>query len=261
MASAVQIVNLALDACGSRAQVTSISPSDGSQAGDVASRQYMPRLEALSRSAHWGCLRSQATLSVVQAATGTPENPDGTLLQQAPQPWLYAYALPPDCLKARFIVPLIQPAASVVPALTNVGLQFIPGQQKVAIPFVIATVNDTQGNRIKVLLSNWPQAQLVYTALIQNPDLWDSLFTTAFVATLAAFFVNPLNRNAELAKDQILIAKAQIDTARAADGNEGPTSTDHTPDWIAARGGGGYGAASTFWMPWDRMAFPEGGPY
>lgn len=256
----VEVVNLALDAVGSRASVSAPVPqaSDGSQAGDVACRQYPLRLAALSRSAHWQCLRRQTTLTLLKAAVGTPQNPSGEL-SQPPQPWLYEYALPADYLKARFIPALLLNTNPTTPVATNLNMSPPPYIGDVAVAFRIGIDLDDDGNQIKVLLTNWQQAQLVYTASITNPDLWDSEFTQAFVSTLAAFFVNPLNRNAQLASECSSVAKALIMAARISDGNEGPSTVDHTPDWIQARGWGGGGDGNGWaYMGWDQMTFPDG---
>jgi hypothetical protein len=255
----VDIVNLAADAIGSRAQCSSINPSDGSQLGDVGSRQYSVRVRALLRSAYWNCARRQATLSLLKAARGTPENPDGTGAPP-PQRWLYEYQLSSDYERARFIPALVQDTNLAVPVMTGSNLAQFPGMMaNVAIPFVIAIDTDASGNQIKVLLTDWPQAQLVYTAFIQNCDLWDSEFLTAAVASLASFLVNPLNRNAQLAGEQAAIAKSLILGARISDGNEGPSSVDHVPDFIQVRGFGylDYSPGTTL-LPWAPMAFGDG---
>lgn len=263
MTAPIDLVNLALDAIGARAQVASPVPaaSDGSQAGDVACRQYQIRFDALARSAHWQCLRRQVTLTLLKAQQGTPENPSGSL-PQPPQPWLYEYALPDDYLKARYIPALLQNGNGQVPVATNLNMAPPPFLPDVVIPFVIAIDTDNSGNKIKVLLTNWQFAQLVYTARIDDPDLWDVQFQQAFVATLAAFFVNPLNRNAQLAGEQASVAKALITDARVSDGNEGPSTVDHTPDWIQARGWGTFqDGVGLGWMPWDSMVFPGGAAF
>lgn len=262
MTSPTDVVNLSLDAIGARAQVAAPVPaaSDGSQAGDVACRQYTVRFLALARSAHWQCLRRQTTLTLLKAAQGTPENPSGALAQP-PQPWLYAYALPSDYVKARHIPALITNQVGSVPVMANLGMPPQPFADKAAVPFVLAIDTDSDGNQIKVLLTNWQQAQLVYTANIQNPDLWDASFLQAFVAVLAAFFVNPLNRNAQLAGEQIAMAKNLIMEARIPDGNEGPSSVDNLPDFIAVRGYVGTFQNVLTFMPWESMVFPEGAPF
>lgn len=262
MTAPVDIVNLAADAIGSRAVCSSINPSDGSQLGDVGSRQYEVRVRALLRSAYWNCARRQATLSLLKSARGTRENPDGTL-PQPPQPWLYEYQLPSDYERARFIPALVQDTSLVVPVMTGSNLAQLPNlMANVAVPFAIAIDTDTLGNQIKVLLSDWPQAQLVYTAFIKNCDLWDSEFLTAVVASLASFLVNPLNRNAQLAQEQAAMAKSIIMGARVSDGNEGPSSVDHIPDFIQVRGVGWLDWSPGLTMlPWSPMAFGDGTLY
>jgi len=260
----VDIVNMAADSIGARAVCSSINPSDGSQLGDVASRQYQPRVRALFRSAYWNCARRQTALSLLKAAKGTPENPSGAN-PQPPQPWLYEYALPSDYERARFIPALLQDTSVTTPVMTGAQLNTVPPiVGNVAVPFVIALDSDIANPTIlnKVLLTNWQQAQLVYTAFIQNCDLWDSEFAMAAVATLASFFVNPLNRNAQLAAEQANMAKAMIKEARISDGNEGPSSVDHVPDFIAIRGAGwiDYSPGLTL-LPWAPMAFGDGTVY
>jgi hypothetical protein len=260
--SPVDVVNLALDAVNARAQVSSIFPSDGSTAADIAARQYQIRFDQLGRSAHWNTLRRQATsLTVLKAMQGTPENPNGTL-PQPPQPWLYEYQLPSDLLKARYIPPLVPIASTSPPIMSQVSALPPMLFRDAMIPYVLDVDTDQNGNEIKVMLTNQPQAQLVYTARVTNCDLWDSGFTTGFVATLAVFMCRPVSGNAELAKEQLAVAKAVIDQARVSDGNEGRTTTDHMPDWIQVRGAGWYtSGGAQLWAPWDTMAFPSGPPY
>jgi hypothetical protein len=264
MVAPVDIVNLAADAIGARAVCSSINPSDGSQLGDVASRQYNIRIRSLLRSAYWNCARRQTTLTLLKSAKGTPENPSGSL-PQPPQPWLYEYQLPSDYERARFIPALIQDSPFAIPVMTGSQLNTVPPiLANVAVPFVIALDTDIANPTVlnKALLANWQYAQLVYTANIQNCDLWDSEFQAAAIATLASFFVNPLNRNASLAAECASMAKALIQQARISDGNEGPSTVDHTPDWIAIRGAGwiDYSPGLTM-LPWAPMAFGDGTTY
>ncbi len=107
-----------------------------------------------------------------------------------------------------------------------------------------------------VILTNLYQAQLVYSARILLPDLWDPMFSQAMVATLAARFVQALGRNASLYKDQLAIARDIVLQARVSDGDEGVTSQNHQPDWISVRGAGypalGFGGTSYLW--WDNFS-------
>lgn len=238
--SVVSLVNRSLLSIGARAQVSSISPSDGSTAADAASVLFTPTYEALARSAYWNCLQKEATLSLLAAAQGTPENPTGTP-PLPPQPWLYQYALPPDCLKARAIIPTFPAQGTGGPPLTTVNNSagvWIRGQGQ--IPFQVAYATDSQNNPITVILTNQDQAQLTYTVNQPNPVIWDSQFQSAFVASLAAYLVPALSLHLPLMSAQISIAERIIAEARAADANEGTNSQDREADWIAARNGGGF---------------------
>lgn len=252
MASQVDLVNRALLSIGARSTVSSIAPSDGSTEADAAAILFQPTFESLGRSAHWNCLRKQATLSLLAAATGTPENPNGTTLPLPPTPWLYSYELPADCLAMRFIVPSLPAAAGGVPPTTfsNAAPIFLPGGGQ--IPYAVAYSTDSGNSPIQIILTNQAQAQAVYTVNQSNPIIWDSLFQSAMVASLAAFFVPALSLHIPLMQAQINIAERMITQARTRDGNESVVTQDHLPDWMAARGfRNGYG--------WDSGGFLYGG--
>ncbi len=264
-ASVISLANRALLAVGARAQVSSLS--EGSVEANAISTLFVPTFESLARSARWGCLRKQATLTLLAAAQGTtPENVDGTSLPLPPSPFLYQYAYPSDCLAARFIVPTFPNATSsgAVPITTAsiAAGAWIPGGGQ--IPFTIAYAVDAQNNPIETILCNTTQAQLVYTVNQPNPVIWDSLFQAAFVSSLGAYLVPALSLNLQLMQLCIKTAEAAIMQARVADGNEGVTSVNRQADWIVARATGslyGYGEATA--APWlsggySNMTWPGG---
>lgn len=260
-ATDVSITNRSLLSIGARAQVSSINPSDGSTEGDAAATLFVPTFEALARSANWNCLRQQITLSLLAAAQGTPENPQGTSLPIPPTPWLYQYAYPSDCLKIRYIqCSLPVPVGGSVPNTTfnNAAPINIPTQSQ--IPFVVAYSTDSANNPITVVLTNQSQAQAVYTVNQPNPVIWDSLFQEGMVSSLAAYFVPALSLNLPLMQASVQRAERIIAQARTADGNEGVTSMDHYPDWMIARGGPGrlsnYNNNQAY--AYDAMCWPGG---
>jgi hypothetical protein len=62
-------------------------------------------------------------------------------------------------------------------------------------------------------------------------------------------------------KGMIAIVRGIVDTARVADGNEGVTSTDHVPDWMAVRGVTAYWMANAgpgCFLGWQSLACPGG---
>ena len=242
MADQLNIANRALLAVGARAQISSLNPSDGSVEGDHVSTLWQSTFEQLARTAHWNCLGQQVVLPLLAAAKGTPENPDGTTMPVPPTPWLYAYAYPSDCLDVRYIVPSY-PAntGSTTPAFpVNVAApSWLPtGGQ---IPFKVQKVALSSTTTLLTILTNQELAQAVYTVNDSNPQSWDSLFQEAMVAALGAFLVPALSLDIALMDRCVKQAEIAIAQARIRDGNEGVTSMDHSPDWMAARyGGQGY---------------------
>lgn len=254
----VSVCNLALLAIGARASVSSIKPSDGSTQADACTTLYTYIFEQLARTARWGCLNKQITLTLLQAAQGTPENPQGTTLPIPAQPWMYAYQLPSDSLMVRAILPPVLPfQTQTTPQTTlpNAVTSSYPGVYQ--IPYAIGYSADTSGNPVEVILTNQQQAVGIYTVNNANPQIWDSLFTSAYVASLAAYLVPALSLQQPLMQIQIKIAESMIAQARAMDGNETPVTQDHEPDWMRARNGAtgwqeyfGYGYRAYGEMNW-----------
>ena len=267
MADPISICNRALLGVGARAQISSISPSDGSAASDACAILFAPTFESLARTAYWACLRRQLTLSLLAAAQGTPENPNGTTLPLPPSAYLYQYAYPSDCIAARFIQPSFPAVASgAVPptGASNPAQIWLPtGGQ---IPFTVAYDEDPSRNPIETILTNQSQAQLVYTKNQPNPVVWDSLFQEAMVSSLGAFLVPALSLDMPLLQLAISRAEALIARARAADANEGVTVMDHVPDFFRARAGArgwsGWWAGAgltTYFGQYADMAWPAYG--
>lgn len=263
MADQLSIANRALLSVGARAQISSLNPSDGSVEGDAISVLWQPTFEALGRSAPWNCLTKTVTLTLIMAASGTPENPTGTSLPLPPFPWLYAYGYPSDCLLFRAILPSLPASVGGAPATTinnAAGTWFPSGAQ---IPYAVSTIGDTNNSPIMVVLTNQSQAQAIYNLNIPNPAIWDSLFQAAMVASLGAFLVPALSLNITLMQLAIKTAEAAITRARAQDGNEGVTVMDHLPDWMRARLGGGMstGITGAAWGGYYNPIWPSDGTY
>lgn len=252
----LNIINRAALAIGSQSQVSSLN--EGSSLANAAATLYTPTFEQLARSAPWNCLRKEQSLTLLAAAQGTPENPDGTTLPLPPVPWLYQYAYPSDCLQMRFIVPQLPSPVGGVPIFSVTTGSPTGLYNNRNIPFAVAYATDSGGNPINVILTNQQQAIAVYTVNQPNPQIWDSLLQGAMVASLAAYFVPALSLHMPLMQVQIKIAENMIQQARVRDGNEGVTSMDHIPDWMRARQGasGYFVGANTQGAIWSDMAWP-----
>lgn len=258
--SVVSVCNIALLSIGAQAQISSLN--DGSTEGDACSTLFNFIYQMLARAAYWNCLQQQATLTLLQAAPGTPENPQGTSLPLPPQPWLYSYLQPSDCLAARYLLPTwpTQGSSPISPAMVA-SPPWIPGQGQ--IPFKVVYGTDANSNPRNVILTNQTQAQLVYTVNQPNPIIWDSSFTAAMVASLAAWLVPALALNLPLMAGQVKKAEELVMEARVRDANEGSNSQDHIPDWMIIRNsGGGYGwngyPESSVYGSWGGLTWPAG---
>lgn len=239
-ATNISVSNQALLQIGARATIASFN--EGSTESNAIRILYTPTFEMLARTADWNCLRQQATLTLIAAAAGTPENPTGATMPLPPTPWLYSYSTPSDNLQIRSIVPSNPNSGSAggIPLTTAsyTAGPFLPGTP--AIPFVVGYANNVTGSAPQeIVLTNQSQAQCVYTVNQPNPIIWDSLFQQAFVSSLAAFLVPALSLNLPLMQASMKAADALIAQARIRDGDEGITVVDHIPDWMQARAGGG----------------------
>jgi hypothetical protein len=101
-----------------------------------------------------------------------------------------------------------------------------------------ATFNLTfgaQGDQ-RIILTNQEFSTLVYVKRITDPDVMDDLFLEAWVHTLGGTLCIALTGDKQLANLGIGVANNAITEARRADGNEGLTINDITPDFIRVRG-------------------------
>jgi hypothetical protein len=296
------LVNRALDAVGcADQQIGAIT--QGTRAAQVARRHYNPVREQLLRGAYWNFARKQAPMELLAARRGYAEGrPPGSIGTTVIPPWTYEYAWPLDAVAARFVpwngrsagdagipgntnVPAVPPTTAGAPGAAPAGQ--IPARMLIASddnyppPSAAATPPDgwwnTRGLTLttrKVVLTDVPAAELVYTVDQPYPNLWDPLFEAAYVALLAThlWLLNPDRQEARaLRADQIAIARRALDTARVRDGDEGWPSVEHTPDWIRARRqGAGYGglggrgpdAGPGVWgYGWDAVGFGDGSVY
>lgn len=229
MTTDVDVCNMALSEIGSQELITAIGES--TPAGRQSELYYTRMRQQLLRTAPWGFARRTVTLTET-----------GTLAEEtSPYPWLFKYEHPEDCQKFRYVLPPpFPPSGESVPDVSS-GSLFPWCAPSREFRFLIALDVTTSGEppatvQSKVIISNLEDALGVYTADVEDPDLWDSLFTNALTMTLASKFVMPLTGNVGLKREYEAMAQAAIVQARAVDGNESISVNEHVPDWIAVRG-------------------------
>jgi len=266
MTSIVDVCNLALAEIGNRSSVSSVFPPDNSAQAQTAALFFQPKMQMLLRAANWDFARRQLVATQLKAVMINGQ----VSANPPPQPFLYEYAWPADCLRARFIMPTIPPQAGGVPLTTGQAVAPWAGYTpSTRVPFVVSSDLDNSNPPapIKVILTNLPNAMLVYTAdLSLLPDIWDAQFLAAATATLASYFIQALSRNNEQMNGQIALAKSAIEAARATNGNEGLQTSDAVVDWMQVRNSGwtpGWGATlgpngTLGAVGWDQADLPGG---
>lgn len=231
MSSEVEICNMALQAMGSRSTIASLS-EDSNEAINC-NILFTPTRDELLQMAQWNFARRTKALGLLKALPGTPENTTSITTTEwssdwPPPPWLYEYAYPSDCISARYVV---GQSLGAVPAGLNAS-PLAGGRPK---RFAIAGDIDASESSIVVILTNTPQAVLIYTGRITQTAVWGASFTQAMVRVLAAKLSMPLAGDKTLMTINYKAANAAILSARMNDGNEGFQVQEIMPSWIAAR--------------------------
>lgn len=245
MSSETDVVNRALSEIGARITIVSLS-EDTSTAGVNARLHYYPIRDQLIRCAPWGFARKTMVASQI-----------GNLVDgSSPYPWQYMYAYPPDCLKMRYVLP---PPPDPPPATMQPGtVQIVPWSGPRRDWRYVVADDDSTGVDRKVILSNVPNAILVYNKRVWNVQLWDPEFEDAAVMALSNKLVVPLSGNINMKKTWAQLCEVAIAKAKVSDGNETIATTEHEPDWITARGLYSRVVPNMFnmglWQPvWDHM--------
>lgn len=282
---------------------------NGSKEANIALEIYAPTIEEIFRGAHWNALRRQDLLTLLQDASGTTTQAQtdagGPVTVGTGTPgmgnWLYEYAWPIDCLKARYVpanygVLSPVPSNNIVPLNGQLPPTGVPANyantRTVPAPFMVSQdlianytgtptswsdlpdLDNAQGqtyNQQVVILTNVQTASLVYTSLVQAPNVWDPLLRQAVVSAMAAKMAMSVIDDKKVAfvmqTRAIANAKAALEQARLADGNEAPGNVRREASWVSARGArgdGGYGGDyggwgdGITWGSWDSVPFPNG---
>jgi hypothetical protein len=155
---------MALSHIGSEARVASISPPDGSvEAGHCATFYDLARTELLEPG-NWAFALKRASLAQVT-------NPSTV--------WAYAYAKPADCQRP---LRILRPSIAVTVFTQDMVVQPHTDDRGSA-PY------DVEG---QVILTNEPDAVLVYTQDVTDTTKFTASFTSTFSYLLGSYLAGPI---------------------------------------------------------------------
>lgn len=189
MSSVVEICNMALARIGVSSFISNLN--EPSNEARVCSLFYAPMRDFALRDGLWNFAKKQVGL----ADAGTP-----------PTQWAFKYTLPDDFLKARQIW---MPGMPVLP-----GTYEVPGQTVFVVDSRVRFEIALSGTQ-KVLLTNQPEAELIYTARVTDTTLYDPIFVSALSYLLASEIAMPLAVQPNIAK-QARDAYVQVMSTAAA---------------------------------------------
>ena len=210
MASVVQICNMALSHIGSEARVSSISPPDGSvEAGHCATFYDLARTEMLEPG-NWAFALKRATLAQVV-------NPSTV--------WAYAYAKPADCQRA---LRILRPSIAITVFTQDLVVEPHTDDRDTA-PF------DIEG---EVILTNEPDAVLVYSQDVTDSTKFPASFTSALSYLLASYLAGPIlkgNEGVRVGDAMRQRAQGMADVSATASANASSAESLPQPTLLAVR--------------------------
>ena len=238
MTDLVTIWNMALANVGTRSSVASLT-ENSKEAITCGLYSDNVRRGVLS-TAQWDFAEEYATLGLLKALPGTPENTSSqspTWQTSYPSPpWLYEYAYPTDCVAVRSILPQMATNQTTPPFTTGQYIYTLGKQEKIASAWKRSSDKDAGGNDITTILTNQSQALICYTKDIINTQLWDDLFIELVAAILAKKCCIQLTGNENRFKSLDGLVNELTMQARMKDANEGLTVHEIMPDWLRVRG-------------------------
>ena len=166
--SPADLANLALTRMGYKLRLGSLY--DGSKAAVNILTIYAQTRDAMLRSFDWDFAERNISLTLQKTAPAGGYVPPITWSSIYPAlPWMFQYGYPSDCLKVRAVkqTPIFVPNFLPQPNVFNVATD-------VSLP-----------EPERVILCNVPNAVMIYTGQITDPEDWDVGFAEAFAASLA----------------------------------------------------------------------------
>ncbi len=215
MASEVQICNLALSHVGA-ASIQSLE--DKTKEAKECNALYEPARDAVLREHKWSFATQRQTLAVL---------PDEEKVDQ----WEFVYAYPADCFAARDIYNDLNNATR--DGLFHHDHHNLHGHAFTdRINFEVAL---NKSKTAKIIFTNKDEAELIYTASITDPNLFDTQFRDALAWNLASQLARPLRANLRMEEAYYQKYLFILATTQASDSNEQQAKPDETNIFVQAR--------------------------
>jgi hypothetical protein len=217
MASVADICNLALSHLGSFAQITSISPVDGTVEAGYCARFYPIARKEMLEAGSW-------TWSKTRVALAPVTNPSLV--------WQYAYALPADCIDAKRVLQKAYVQQLFVTLYSN-WLTYDELQMFTEQGSADFEVEDG------VLLTNEPDAVLLYTRDVTDTTKFSTAAVIGLSYLLGSYLAGPIIKGLPGAQTSATMRKAAMNVigeAAADDANQSSESSDFIPKHIGFRG-------------------------
>lgn len=204
MPSAVEICNVALAHLGDPANVASIDPPEGSPQARYCARFYPIARDTVQEAHTWAFNTRRAAL----ASVAMPAAVEGE--------WLYAYALPADCLRA-FAV-------------------YIPGQTEKGKTedYTIESLDSGQ----RVIFTDAPDAYIRYVVRVVDTTKFTPAFVNALSYLIAKHVAGPLTKDTGKVESMDKLYERAMAKATALDANAQSSEQwkeERSPGWISAR--------------------------
>jgi len=200
--SDVAICNLALGHLGDRANVTAISPPDGSYQAQQCAAFYPIARDELLEAYAWSFAKTRVQLA--------------QLVLTPPGQWGFAYAYPNNCLRM-------------------LSVQIL-GQldDESSVPYIVE--KDPAGPN-RVIYCNVSEAYARYIASDASVQHFSASFVTALSWYLASFLAGPITKSPKIQEKTMkaFFTAYLFATSRDANGEQTEAFPNHTPKWISER--------------------------
>ncbi len=220
MASDVDICNTALGHLGARAQISSISPPDGTVEAGYCARFYPIARRELLEAYPWPFATTRAQLAEVT-------NPSTI--------WQYAYALPSDSLKPLRVLSLKDVATANLLWPTGAFNDWNWRYYDELLSERSSANFEVEGD---VLLTNEPEATLVYRRDVIDTSKFTAMFVSAAGMLLAGYVAGPIIKGLDGARTGAQWRQAGHEAAAKASAsaaNGSASNNDHVPAHLAVR--------------------------